>query len=44
MGEEPNPKAILTAASMFSTLIDGLWDCGVPWDTSYTYFFTNVVR
>ena len=34
IGEEPNPYAILIAASMFSALIDGLCDCGVPWDTS----------
>ena len=33
-GEEPNPYAILTAASMFSTLIGGLCDFGVPWDTN----------
>ena len=44
IGEEPNPYAILIAASMFSTLIDGLCDYGVPWDTSYTYLFTNVLR
>ena len=30
IGEEPNPYAILIAASMFSTLIGGLCDCGVP--------------
>ena len=33
-GEEPNPYAILTVASMFATLIGGLCDSGVPWDTS----------
>ena len=32
-GEEPNPYAILTAASMFSTSIDGLCESGVLWDT-----------
>ena len=33
-GEEPNPYTILTTTSMFSTLIGGLCDSGVPWDTS----------
>ena len=37
-GEEPNPYAILTAASMFSTLIGELCDSGVPWDTSCIFF------
>ena len=33
-GEEPNPYAILTVASMFSTLIRGLGESRVSWDTS----------
>ena len=33
-GEEPNPYAILIAASIFSTLIDGLCESRVSWGTS----------
>ena len=36
-GEDPNPYAILTITSMFSMLIGGLCDFGVPWDTSYIF-------
>ena len=33
-GEEPNPYAALTTASMFSTSIDGLCKSGLSRDTS----------
>ena len=41
-GEEPNPYATLTATSMLSTSIDGLYEYGVSWDTNCIFVHINV--